>query len=100
GFTSTAKTAKALRFEQEGQVFFRKRVRVRGRHYYEEWLAMTPPIVEAIYEASFYNIKELTNGGARPRRGRRSERSRAQSPGTSRRACRSWTRCMRSSLRG
>lgn len=62
GFTSTAKTGKALRFEEDGTVFFRKRVRVAGRHFYAKWIESAPPIVEAVYEASFYNIKDLMVG--------------------------------------
>lgn len=62
GFTSKAITTggKALRFEDGGEVFYRPKVRVAGRHFYEKWLEITPPIVEAIYEQSFYNIKDLT----------------------------------------
>jgi|SRR5215831_1795850 len=59
GFTSTPKKARALRFEDQGELVFTHRVKVAGRHFYEKWLASTPPIVEAIYDASFYDIKVL-----------------------------------------
>lgn len=60
GFTSTVKTGKSLRgFEDEGSTVFTRRVRVAGRHFFEKWLVITPPIVEAVYERSFYNIKDL-----------------------------------------
>ena len=59
GFTSTPKKARALRFEDNGETVFTMRVRVRGRHFFAKWLAATPPIVEAIYDQSFYDIKSL-----------------------------------------
>jgi hypothetical protein len=59
GFTSTPKTKRVLRFEEGGEVFFRPRTRVAGRHFFEAWLAAAGPIVEATYESSFYNIKDL-----------------------------------------
>jgi hypothetical protein len=59
GFTSTPKTAKALRFNEGGKVYFRMRARVSGKRFFEKWLVITPPIVEAVYDHSFYNIKSV-----------------------------------------
>lgn len=59
GFTSKPKNAKALRFVIDGDVYFRMRVRVAGRHFLPKWVAMAPPIIEAVYDSSFYNIKDL-----------------------------------------
>lgn len=59
GFTATAKKGKALRFEINGEVIYRKRVRVPGKHFHEAAIATTPPIVEAIYEMSFFRVEDL-----------------------------------------
>lgn len=59
GFTATAKKGKALRFEIDGEVFFRKRVRVAGRRFHEKAIASSGPIVEAIYDAAFYDVTDL-----------------------------------------
>jgi hypothetical protein len=59
GFTSKPQSARALRFEEGQELVFTKRVRVAGRHFYAKWLAGTPPIVEAVYASSFYNIRDL-----------------------------------------
>jgi hypothetical protein len=61
GFTSKASTTggKALRFSDSGSEFYRPKVHVAGRHFFAKWLALTPPLVESIYEASFYNIRDL-----------------------------------------
>ena len=56
GFTSTAKKGKALRFEDEGEVVFVKRVHVGGRHFYAKWVAAAPKIIETCV-ASFRDIK-------------------------------------------
>ena len=57
GFTSTPKTARALRFGDGGGTVFTMKTRVAGRHFFAKWIALTPPIVERTYNASFYNIK-------------------------------------------
>jgi hypothetical protein len=57
GFTSTAKKGLALRFEVTGGERYRKRVRVAGRHFFEKWLELAPPIVDSVYRASFYDLK-------------------------------------------
>lgn len=59
GFTSTPKNGKQLAFTDDGVDFVRPRARVAGRHYFEKWLALTPAIVETVYERSFYNIKDF-----------------------------------------
>lgn len=59
GFTSTPKKARALRFDDGGEVFT-MRVKVAGRHFFEKWIALTDPIVESTYASSFYNIRDWT----------------------------------------
>jgi hypothetical protein len=59
-FNDGKPTGKSLRgFEHGGKLVYTRRVRVAGRHFYPKWLALTPPIVEAVYDQSFYNIKDF-----------------------------------------
>jgi hypothetical protein len=62
GFTSKPKHAKALRFDTEGKLVFTMRSRVAGRHFFEKWLAIVPPLIEAIYDQEFYDVKHLRYG--------------------------------------
>lgn len=67
GFTAPSRnfnggepTGRSLRgFDAGGKTVFTRRVRVAGRHFYAKWLQLTPPIVEATYERSFYDIRDL-----------------------------------------
>lgn len=59
GFTSSTESGRALRFVDNGQVFYRRRIHVRGRHFFAKAIAASDPIVKANYFAFFDNLRRF-----------------------------------------